>query len=119
MNRVSNCSFCERNETEIGSFLPGMSNASICANCIKQSLHFPINADASANCAFCGGIQDEVPKLIRGKSASICSACVDSMLHPSVLTGSGLIVNPRTRLGSFLLNSKNRFIRKYLLGNEQ
>lgn len=116
MNQVPNCNFCGRDESEVGGLLPGIFDASICANCIEQSSLLPMNADASASCGFCERSQKEVPKLIQGKSASICSTCVDVMLHPSVLTRSGFVVNPRTRFGSWLLNSKSHFIRKYVLG---
>jgi ATP-dependent protease Clp ATPase subunit len=115
MTRVQNCSFCGRVESEVGDLIPGMK-ASICAECLGQISHFPINTDASANCGFCGRNQKEVPKLASGKTASICTFCAEAMLHPSVLARSGFIINPRTRVGSWLLNSNSRFIRKYVLG---
>ena len=116
MNQVLNCSFCGRDESEVHGLIPGMFQASICADCIEQNSHFPINTDASEGCGFCGRNQKEVPKLLSGKSAGICNFCADEMLHPSVLTRSGFVVNPRTHFGSWLLNSKSHFIRKYLLG---
>ena len=116
MNQVQNCNFCGKGESEVGILLPGMFDAFICFNCIEQSSHLHTNTKMSASCAFCGRSQKEVSKLMLGKSASICSTCVDEMLHPSVLTHSGFVVNPRTRFGSWLLNSKSRFIRKYVLG---
>ena len=118
MNEVPNCSFCGRGESEVGGLLPGMFDAFICANCIEQSSYLPTNTDASASCAFCGRSQKDAMKLLQGKSACICSTCVDMTLHPSVLTRSGFVVNPRTRFGSWLLNSNIRFIKKYVLGSE-
>ena len=119
MNQVPKCSFCGRTEREIGSFLPGLFDAFICFECIEKSSFFPVNADPSARCAFCERSQKEVPKLMQGNSANICNTCLDIMLQPpSVLTRSGFIVNPSTRFGSWLLNSKNRFIRKYVVGSE-
>lgn len=116
MNQVPNCSFCGRSESEAGNLLPGMFDAFICADCIEQNSFFPVNTDTSASCAFCGCSQKETPKLMRGKSANICDVCAGIMQHPSVLIRSGFVVNPRTRFGSWLLNSKNRFVRKYVLG---
>jgi hypothetical protein len=117
MNRISSdCSFCGRSESEVGDLLPGLFGASICLSCIEQSSLFPTNMNISASCGFCGGKQKEVSKLLSGKESAICSACIEGMLYPSVLTRSGFIVNPRTRIGSWLLNSKNRFIRKYVMG---
>ncbi len=119
MNQVPNCSFCGKSESEAGDFLPGMFDATICADCIEHSSLFPVNTDASASCAFCGRSQKEVPKLMQGKSANVCDTCVDIMQQPpSVLTRSGFVVNPSTRFGGWLLNSKNRFIRKYVVGSE-
>jgi len=117
MNQVPNCSFCGKSEGEVGGFLPGMLNATICADCIEHISLFPVNTDASASCAFCERSQKEVPKLMRGNSANVCNTCVDIIQQPpSVLTRRGFIVNPNTRFGSWLLNSKSRFIRKYVLG---
>ena len=119
MNQVPNCSFCGKSESEVGGFLPGMVDGSICFDCIERSSLLPMNTDATASCNFCGRKQDEVPKLLVGKKANICNTCVDIMLQPpSVLTRSGFVVNPSTRFGSWLLNSKSRFIRKYVVGSE-
>ena len=120
MEQVPNCSFCGRSENEIGGLLRGISNDFICLNCVEQSSSFSVNTDASANCGFCGRNQKEVPKLLSSKSPSICDVCVEIMsCPPSVLTRSGFIVNPTTRFGSWLLNSKNRFIKKYVVGGEE
>ncbi len=119
MNQVPNCSFCGKSESEVGGFLPGMVDGSICFDCIERSSLLPVNTDATASCNFCGRKQGEVPKLLMGKKANICNTCVDIMLQPpSVLTRSGFVVNPSTRFGSWLLNSKSRFIRKYVVGSE-
>ncbi len=120
MEQVTNCSFCGRSENEVGGLLPGISNDFICLDCVEQSLSFSVNRDESASCGFCGRNQKEVPKLLSGKSANICSVCVEIMsCPPSVLTRSGFIVSPTTRFGSWLLNSKNRLIRKYIVGSEE
>ena len=119
MNQVTHCSFCGKSQSEIGGFLPGIVDGSICFDCLEQSLLLPVNTDATASCNFCGRKQGEVPKLLMGKKANICDTCVDIMLQPpSVLTRSGFVVNPSTRFGSWLLNSKSRFIRKYVVGSE-
>ncbi len=119
MNQIPNCSFCGKSESEVGGFLPGMVDGSICFDCIERSSLLPVNTDATASCNFCGRKQGEVPKLLMGKKANICNTCVDIMLQPpSVFTRSGFVINPNTRFGSWLLNSKNRFIRKYVVGSE-
>ncbi len=118
MNQVPNCSFCGKSQSEVGGFLPGIVDGSICLDCIEQSSLFPVNTDATASCNFCGKKQGEVPKLMMGKKANICNVCVEVVSNPFVLTRSGFVLNPRTRIGSWLLNSKNRFIRKYIVGNE-
>jgi len=119
MNQTPKCSFCGRVESEAGSFLPGLFGAFICFDCIEKSSLFPVTEASSAGCAFCERNRKEVPKLMRGNSANICNTCVDIMRQPpSVLTRSGFVVSPSTRFGSWLLNSKNRFIRKYVVGGE-
>jgi hypothetical protein len=120
MEQAPNCSFCGGSENEVGGLLAGTSIDFICLNCVEQNSSFSVNTDASATCGFCGRNQKEVPKLLAGKSASICNVCVEIMsCPPSVLTRSGFIVSPTTRFGSWLLNSKNRFIRKYIVGSAE
>lgn len=118
MNRISSdCSFCGRRENEVEFLLPGLRGAAICLSCIEQSSQFRTNMDASASCGFCGRKQEEVPKLLSGDNASVCSDCIFVYSSPpSVLTRSGFIISPGTRIGNWLLNSKNRFVRKYLIG---
>jgi len=118
MNRISSdCSFCGRSESEVEFLLPGLRGAAICSSCIEQSSQFRTNMDASASCGFCGRKQNEVPKLLSGEQTSICSDCIFVMSAPPwVLTRSGFVINPGTRIGNWLLNSKNRFIRKYVVG---
>lgn len=116
MNRVPNCGFCGKSESDTGYVLQGMFDAFICADCIEQISLFPANTDALASCGFCGRSQKEVPKIMMGESAGICSICADTMLRPSVVTNNGFVINPRTRLGNWLLNSKSRVIKKYVLG---
>ena len=117
MNRIpSSCSFCGRSESEAGNLLPGVLGAFICESCIEQSSLLPLNTDASAICGFCGGRQKNAPKLLARKEANICSVCIEGILYPSVVIRGGFIVNPKSRIGSWLLNSRNRMIRKYVLG---
>ncbi len=118
MNRISSvCSFCGRGESEVEFLLPGLPGAAICIDCIEQSSQLRANTDVSAKCDFCGRKQIEVPKLLSGENASVCGDCIFVMSSPpSVVTRSGFVINPGTRIGSWLLNSKNRFIRKYVVG---
>ena len=118
MNRISSdCSFCGRSESEVEFLLPGLRGAAICLSCIEQSSQFRTNTDLSASCDFCGRKQNEVPKLLSGQQTFICSDCISVMsAPPSVLTRSGFVISPGTRIGNWLLNSKNRFIRKYVVG---
>ena len=117
MNRIpSNCSFCGRNEGEARNLLSGVLAAFICESCIERSSLLPSNTDASAICGFCGGREKDAPKLLAGKEANICSVCIEGILYPSAAIRAGFIVSPKTHLGSWLLNSKNRLIRKYVLG---
>ena len=119
MNQIPNCSFCGKSESEIGGFLFGIIDGSICFDCLEQSSLFSVNTDTTASCNFCGRKQTEVPKLLKGEKANICSVCVEvATSPPSVLTRSGFVINSGTRFGSWLLNSKNRFIRKYIVGGE-
>lgn len=118
MNRISpNCSFCGRTESEAGNLLPGILGAFICERCIEESSLLPISKDALASCGFCGGTQKDAPKLFSGMKAIICSVCIEGMLHPSVAIRSGFIIDPQTHIGNWLLNSRNRFVRKYVLGD--
>ena len=120
MEQIPNCSFCGGSENETGGLLPGIAYDFICLNCVEQSSFFSVNTDATAICGFCGRSQKEVPNLLSGKTADICNVCIEIMSRPpSVLTRSGFIVSPTTRFGSWLLNSKNRFIRKYIVGIEK
>lgn len=118
MNRISSeCSFCGRGESEVEFLLPGLRGVFICSRCVEQSSELPTNVDAAPSCGFCGREQGEVPKLLSGKNASICSDCIFVWSSPpALLTRSGLIISPETRVGHWLLNSKNRFIRKYIIG---
>jgi ATP-dependent protease Clp ATPase subunit len=118
MNQVLSCSFCGKSECDERGLLAGIADDSICFNCIEQSLFFPLNTNPTASCNFCGKRKAEVSKLMMGKKANICSGCVKSALNPHVLIRSGFIINPKSGFGSWLLNSKNRFIRKYIVGSK-
>jgi len=117
MNNAPNCSFCGRNESETNGLLTGISNGYICFDCIKQGLFANENTNASANCNFCGKQQTEVPKLMSGNNANICSICIEILRQPpSVMIRGGFIINPGSRIGNWLMTSKNRFVRKYIVG---
>lgn len=113
----SECSFCGKGESEVEFLLPGLGTAAICSSCIEQSSEFRTNMDAAASCGFCGREQNEVSKLLSGENASVCRDCILALSSPpSVLTRSGFVISPGSRIGSWLLNSKNHLIRKYVLG---
>jgi len=113
------CSFCGRGESEVEFLMPGLRGVFICSRCLEQSSELPTNLDAAASCGFCGRKQGEVSKLSAGKNASICSDCIFVWSSPpAVMIRSGFIISPETRIGNWLLNSKSRFIRKYIIGGK-
>ncbi len=112
-----NCSFCGEIQNAEDIYWAGAFGGFICLKCIEQSAAFPVVNDTTAICGFCGKGQSETRKLLNGKTHGICSFCVEVLNNPPVvLSRSGLVINPNTRLGKWLLNSKNRFIRKYIVG---
>ena len=115
MPSYSACSFCGRGADEAGFLLPGLS-CSICESCVEQSALFPTNTQAAACCGVCGRKQRQVSKLLTKNDVNICNVCIEELLHPSVLTHRGWLIDPRKRFGAWLLNSKNPLVRKLVDG---
>lgn len=111
------CSFCGRGKNEVEFLLPGLVDAAICSVCLEQGFEFQTFVDAAAGCDFCGTRRKEALKPLSGEDVSICSDCLFILSSPpSAMIRGGFIISPATRIGNWLLNSDNRFIKKYIVG---
>ena len=87
--KANTCTFCGKDETQVGKFIAGPDPLRTCDNCLELGSAILLNknqaatpfsiltAGRSARCSFCGVKMSRVWKMLQGVRHNICSECVE------------------------------------------